>query len=70
MGLNFKPITKGKVGDIIYPSYNGTNGFWKFSRWDLVTRVDKDGNILDRRYIWHHATVDAIQIIKEFREVF
>ena len=66
MGINFKPTTKGKVGDIIYPAYNNTNGFWQKPRWDLVTKVDKKGNILNRRYIWDVATVHAIRIMKEF----
>lgn len=64
MGLNFKQTTKGKVGDIIYPAHNGTNGFWEKSRWDLVTKVDENNNIIDRRYIWECATVRAIELIQ------
>jgi len=69
MGINFEPITKGKVGDIIYPAYNNTNGFWQRSRWDLVTKVDEYGNIIDKRYIWDIATVNAIELIKEFTDL-
>ena len=66
MGLNFKQTTKGKVGDIIYPAYNGTNGFWKTERWDLVMIVDsKDGTILHRRLLWDHASVAAIEAMRD-----
>ncbi len=65
MAINFEKITRGKVGDIIYPAYNGTNGFWDKSRWDLVTRVDKDNKILDVYYILEHATVKAIELMQE-----
>ena len=69
MGINFKQTTKGKLGDIIYPAYNGTNGFWQTSRWDLVTVVDKKGNIIGRRYIWNHATVRALELMREFKQI-
>lgn len=65
MGLNFKKTIHGEVGDIIYPAYNGTNGFWSSDRWDLVTRVDDDGRILDVSYIWEYATVKAIELMQE-----
>ena len=63
--MNLYNETKGKIGDIIYPAYNGTNGFWQRPRWDLVTKVDKKGNITDRRYIWDLATVKAIELIQD-----
>ncbi len=62
MGINFEKITKGKVGDIIYPAYNETNGFWQKPRWDLVVEVDDKNNIIDRRYIWDVSTVNAIKL--------
>ena len=65
MGRNFEPKFKGKVGDIIYPAYNYTNGFWQTPRWDLVLAVDKEGIIIRRRFIWEHATVDAIKCMQE-----
>ena len=64
MGIDFKPITKTNVGNIIYPVYNNTNGFWSKSRWDLVTKVDGNGNILDVRYIWDYSTVNAIELMQ------
>lgn len=64
MGTNFDKIEKGKIGDIIYPAYNGTNGFWERSRWDLVVNIDKKGNIIEVRYIWDFATVRAIELIQ------
>lgn len=57
---------KGKVGEWIYPHYNGTASFWKRTRWDLVMEVDKDGKILHIRHIWDHSTVAAIQIMQFF----
>ncbi len=68
-GANF-PYTKyGKIGDIIYPAYNYTNGWFCKSRWDLVTEVDKDGSIIHVQYIWDSATVRAIELMKEFPEI-
>ena len=67
MGINFKKQTHGKVGEIIYPAYNNTNGFFKKPRWDLVMKVDKDGKILKVNYIWYYATVKAIELIQELK---
>lgn len=69
MGINFKQTTHGKVGDIIYPAYNNTNGFWIASRWDLVTLVNKDGEIMDRVYIHNYATVNAIELIQKYPKI-
>ena len=68
MGKNFKSITNGKVGDIIYPAYNGTNGFWRKPRWDLIIRVDKEGGIIHVGYIWDFTTVRAIQLMQKLAE--
>lgn len=68
MGINFQKKTHGKKGEIIYPAYNGTNGFWKQSRWDLIMKTDKLARILDVRYIYDFATVRAIQLIQELGE--
>ena len=64
MGRNFKIIRHGKVGDIVYPAYNGTNCWWKESRWDLITKVNGNGVIIGRQYIWDYATVRAIELIQ------
>ena len=64
MGLNFKKITKAKVGNIIPPAYNGTNGFWQTPRWDLVIGVDKNNSITKVRYIWDYETVNAIELMQ------
>lgn len=61
-GANFKYIRKGKVGDIIYPAHNNTNGWFKSPRWDLVTEVDKKGNIIIVNYIWDFSTVKALEL--------
>ena len=63
-GINFDKIEYGKVGDIIYPAYNGTNGMFKNSRWDLVLEVNKKGKIKRTRYIWDVATVEALNCRK------
>lgn len=65
MGLNFERTIKAKVGDIIHPAYNGTNGFWKRSRWDLILAVNERGNISERRCIWNFNIVLAIQCVIE-----
>ncbi len=68
MAINFKIQRKGKVGEIIYPAYNGTNGFFIRSRWDLIVEVDEKGNIVHVRYIWDYATVQAIELIRDFKK--
>ncbi len=67
-GLNFEETTHGKVGDIIYPAYNGTNGFCKKERWDLVMKVDKKGFIICVAFIWDFATIRAIELIQELNK--
>lgn len=63
-GLDFEYKTHGKVGEIISPAYNGTNGWFCNSRWDLVTKINKDGRIMNKSFIWDHATVRALELIK------
>ncbi len=69
MGYNFEKATKGKIGDIIYPAYNGTNGWFKQSRWELITKVDSNNNIMDVHYIYDFATVKSIELIREFPNI-
>ena len=69
MGRNFTKTDYGKVGDIIYPANNDTNGFWQTSRWDLVTKVTKTGLIIGKSYIWDWATARAIQLMQEVYEL-
>ena len=59
---------RAKVGDIIYPHYNGTDLFWKKTRWDLVTAVDKDGYIINVSTIWEHSVVRMIKLLREHKE--
>jgi len=66
MGINFEKTRKYKLGDIIYPAYNGTNGWLQKPRWDLVTGVDKKSNIITARSIHDYATIAALQILVEF----
>lgn len=66
-GANFAKTKYGKVGDIIYPANNNTNGWFCKSRWDLVLEVDETGYITHRRHIWDYETVDAIECIEELR---
>ena len=63
-GINFKQTRYGKIGDIIPPAYNGTNGWFKTSRWDMVTKIDKKGYIIGRSIIWDYATVRALELIE------
>ena len=62
-GANFEEIIHGKIGDIIYPAYNGTNGWFKKSRWDLVTKIDKKGHIIIREFIWDYSTVRTLELL-------
>jgi hypothetical protein len=57
--------TKCNVGDIIYPHYNGTNGFLKKPRWDLVYEVDNEGYPKGILYIWDYSTVKAIEVMQQ-----
>ena len=68
-GKNFEEIKKGKVGDIIFPAYNGTNGSFTSPRWDLVMKVDHKGFIISRKYLWDHASVVAIEAVQELKEL-
>jgi len=67
--MNLEKQTHGKVGEIVYPAYNGTNGWFQKPRWDLITEVDKDRKILDVRYIWDFATVKAIELMSDLYEL-
>ncbi len=64
-GGNFEKTTHGKVGDIIYPANNETNGWFKKERWDLVTKVSSKGYILNKSYIWDYATVRTIELMRK-----
>lgn len=68
MGINFERITHGEIGDIIYPAYNGTSGFWKKRRWDIVMDVDREGRIVHISYIWDYATVRAIKLMQGLKQ--
>jgi hypothetical protein len=65
MGINFTKTIQGKVGDIIKPAFNGTNGFFQKPEWHVVTKIDKDGYILDRAIVYDWETIRAIQIMQE-----
>ena len=67
--INEQTLEKYKVGDIIYPHYNGTSGFFKRPRWDVVTRVDKEGNVMDASYLYTYASVRALEIMFEIEKV-
>lgn len=67
-GKNFEIKRTGEVADIIYPAYNGTNGWFTKPRWDLVLRVDKFGNIIKRKYLWNYSTVEALEAIIKLGE--
>ncbi len=69
MGINFEQTTHGKIGEIIYPTHNGTNGFWEKTRWDVIVEVDSKGLIIDKRYVYDFATIKAIELIREFPKI-
>lgn len=71
-GVNFKSTRKGKVGDIIFPAYNNTNGWFTTPRWDLVTEIDKKGKIIVVHYMWDFSTAKALELwmlLEEQKEV-
>ncbi len=64
-GANYKIKRKGKIGEIIFPAYNGTNGWFKKSRWDLIKKVNKEGEIILTACIWNFEVVRAIELMQE-----
>ena len=65
-GANFKKKIDGlKVGDIIYPAHNGTNGWFCSPQWHLVSKVDKKGRLVCASIIYDYNVVRAIELIQE-----
>lgn len=60
---------KAKVGDIIYPAYNGTGSYLNQllgkRRWDLVKTVDSKGYITDVTNIFDYSIVRTLDILKD-----
>lgn len=54
---------KYKVGDIIFPFYNGTHVWYKENRYDLVTKVFGDGTIRRRHCFYNFDVIRLIQIL-------
>ena len=52
-----------KPGDIIYPHYNGTAGWFKKSRWDVIIRISKTE--LKTSCLYDYSSVRAIEITRE-----
>lgn len=61
-------MKKGKVGEIIYPFWNGSGGFFKKPLWEVVTKVDKNGKIIEIAICDDYATVRALEIMKKLQE--
>ena len=61
---------KRSVGDFIYPVENGTAGFLKKPRWDLVTSVDNDGYVRSVRYFYNHDSVLVFETIFDYPGLF
>ncbi len=59
--------TKAKLGEIIYPHYNGTSGFLEKPRWDIVVGISKDGDIKEVLCTDDFATIRAIEIMRELK---
>lgn len=77
MKSNINPDTEKpwQVGEVRYPAHNGTGKWWKEKRWDLITEVDKKGNIVNCYYMWSYDTVKAVELVlvlmalKDFNEI-
>ena len=54
---------KHKVGDIIYPYYNGTSGFFKIKIWSVVVRVDKKGYWKELEHWYNNETARLYSMI-------
>ncbi len=59
---------KGKVGDIIYPFWNGSSGFFKNPVWQVVTETNKEGKITAIAICEDYATVRALEIMKQLNK--
>jgi hypothetical protein len=65
--LNYKSLllkeikmNLNKINKIIYPAYNGTNGFFKTPRWDIVAE--------DTTYhIYDYSIIRTIEILRELK---
>lgn len=68
-GINFKSAnTKYQVGDIIYPAYNNTNGWFCSSEWHVVTEVTPNKEIIS---YFKCDTLEAAQhISRDWKEKF
>lgn len=53
-----------KVGDIVYPYYNGTTRWFKKPRWDVITQVSPDGTISEVHYLYNYEAARAIEIMQ------
>ena len=60
---------KGKIGEIIYPEYNGTNGWFQKPRWDLVMKVNRDEEIISIRHLWSVYELRAVEAIQDLMEI-
>ena len=49
---------KYNVGDVIYPFYNGTLGFFKTPIWSVVVKVNKKGNWKTLKYWYDNETAE------------
>ena len=54
---------KYKVGDVIYPFYNGTGVWYKRNRWDLVTEIDKKGYPTARRFFYNVEVINFLHFL-------
>lgn len=61
--MKFDYNKKHKVGDIIYPYYNGTAVWYKRSIWSVVTEVDDKGHWKTLKYWYSDETARLYSII-------
>ena len=63
-------MKKYKIGDVIYPFNNGSTGFLKRRYWEVIIKIDKKGDWIDKE-LWYSMETAILrsQIIKLKQEL-
>ena len=65
--MKFDYKRKYKVGDIIYPFYNGTLGFFKTNIWSVVEKVDKENHWKKLRHWYNSESAELHSMILKLK---
>ncbi|KKL72170.1 hypothetical protein LCGC14_2087570 [marine sediment metagenome] len=61
--MKYNYAKKHKIGDIIYPYFNGTAVWYKKSIWNVVTKIDKDKHWKSIKYFRSSETAELYSMI-------